>query len=303
MSSTQFLKWLLIIFTALWIIWFFTGGPQRQTSQRGIFILPISSPENTVWTAYDRKSSSGETDNTEQVKTNVETIQELAGKSLYSDKITLRSGNASVDQVDREYLMLEASQNNTNRINITGWTLESAVSGKSITIGEGAYLPFTGTVNTQEPIFLSPGSRVYITTGRSPIGTSFRTNICTGYLEQFQDFSPSLRTNCPRPEDESDFIISGPNALNDQCIDFVERIPRCQINTKQIPIDMQYECSLYITSKINYNTCVTNHKNEPGFYDLEWRVFLNRDEELWKSKRETIKLLDNNNNLVDTITY
>jgi len=66
---------------------------------------------------------------------------------------------------------------------------------------------------------------------------------------------------------------------------------------------MQYECAVFIGSKINYNSCVKKHKNKKGFYTASWRLFLNRGKELWKSRRETLKLFDSNGKLVDTVTY
>ena len=305
MSGGQLLKWFIIIFIGLWLVWFFTGGPERKSSQGGTYIKPLENPLNDSWTFYNKKlpfSTSGKK-NSEELRENLEKAQEIAGVSSYNDKIILKKGNAKDDDFNQEYLILEASDKNKNKINITGWIIESAITGKKITIDKASYLPYTSKVNYQENIFLSPGDKVYLTTGRSPIGTSFKVNLCTGYFEQFQDFTPYLKKECPRPENESDFITSGPNRLNDDCIDYVEKIPRCEIVTKSLPLDMQYECGAYITNKINYNSCVDRHKNEPNFYKPEWRIFLNREEELWKQKRETIKLLDNNGNLVDTITY
>ncbi len=301
MTAGQFLKWLIVIFIGLWVVWVFTGGPERGTSQGGIFIKPSDSIENS-WKTYNKnKFTIGQS--TEKIQEDLEKAQEIVGVSSYKDKVIIKNGYASNDDPNREYLIIESSKKNKEKINITDWTLESVITGKKIAIKKASYLPYTSTVNTEEPIFLSPGDKAFITTGRSPIGVSFRTNLCTGYLEQFQDFYPTLKKQCPRPEDEKDFITTGPNRLNDECIDYTERIPRCTLVTKSLPIDMQYECSLYISSKINYNSCVGNHKNEEIFYGSEWRIFLNRDEELWKSRRETIKLLDGNGNFVDSITY
>lgn len=324
MDALGSLKWLVIIFVGLWIVWFFTGGPQRETSQGGIFIEPASHSQNS-WKTYsngfslfgnktsnsenspDKESIAEQLDDAEnelkQIRRELEKAQEIAGSSVYRDKIILKYGNAKRSDVDEEYLIIKSSRNNEGRIGITNWTIGSVVTGKKITIGKSSYLPYTSRINTQEPIYIYPGDKVYITTGRSPIGTSFRTNICTGYLEQFQNFNPSLKRSCPLPEDENDFVTIGPNAFNDQCIDYIEGLPRCEINTKTLPLTMQNECITYIGREINYNSCVDKHKSDPDFYGSEWRIFLNRGDELWKSKRETIKLLDANGKLVDTVTY
>ena len=55
--------------------------------------------------------------------------------------------------------------------------------------------------------------------------------------------------------------------------------------------------------KINYNSCIDKHKNDENFYRGEWRVYLSRDTELWKSKREVIKLIDEKGKDIGTITY
>lgn len=31
-----------VVFAAIFILWFFTGGPQRATSDKGVFIQPIA---------------------------------------------------------------------------------------------------------------------------------------------------------------------------------------------------------------------------------------------------------------------
>ena len=66
-----------------------------------------------------------------------------------------------------------------------------------------------------------------------------------------------------------------------------------------IPEDIGPECTAYVTSKINYNTCVDKHRLDSDFYKPEWRVYLNRPEELWDSRREFIKLLDQNKQTID----
>ena len=41
MDALKDLKWLLIIMSAMWIIWFFTGGPARMESKKP-FIKPVA---------------------------------------------------------------------------------------------------------------------------------------------------------------------------------------------------------------------------------------------------------------------
>ncbi len=45
-SAKTDLKWVLFFLAILWFIWFFTGGPNRYESKKGIYIKP-SDPVNT----------------------------------------------------------------------------------------------------------------------------------------------------------------------------------------------------------------------------------------------------------------
>jgi cell division protein FtsX len=45
------------------------------------------------------------------------------------------------------------------------------------------------------------------------------------------------------------------------------------------------------------------HKNDQGFYDPTWWVYLGRDDSLWKTRREIIDLLDQNGKIIDSTTY
>ncbi len=46
MDALKELKWFLLILALLWIVWFFTGGPQRFESINKPFIQPITSPNS-----------------------------------------------------------------------------------------------------------------------------------------------------------------------------------------------------------------------------------------------------------------
>ncbi len=226
--------------------------------------------------------------------------------SSYEGLVTLNKARASREDVDDEYLIINVSKNATGSINIGGWKIRSTISGNSVTIPYATYLLRLGGENNEFPISAQPGDKIYVSTGSSPIGVSFRINLCTGYLEQFQDFSPSLPRKCPRAEDEipPEYAFgSGPNAFNSDCIDFIEKISLCKINTKDIPYQMQTQCQEFVTKEINYNACATKHKNESDFYGNEWRLYLKRDVELWREQREVIELVDSNNLVVDVITY
>jgi len=197
-----------------------------------------------------------------------------------------------------------AGRNNDSSINISNWRLVSPISGKNLALGEAVHLIFSGSVNERQSVIFRPGDTAYVTTGRSPVGYSFLVNKCSGYFTQFQKFYPSLSKKCPLPKDEIlDFDGDQSIFIDNQCMDFVNRIRRCTVSTAPTPLWMSSACQEAIVEEINYNSCIEKHKNDADFRVPEWRLYLRRDSELWREKREIIKLLDENGKTVDYITY
>ncbi|MFZ2522349.1 MAG: hypothetical protein WAX44_03960 [Minisyncoccia bacterium] len=203
---------------------------------------------------------------------------------------------------NQEYAVIRVTGNLPSPIRVTGWTIRSSETGVSVEIPKGAYLYFSNSPNYEEDIYLVSLDTLYLITGTSPIGVSFRTNKCIGYLSQFQNFLPGLYTNCPIPRNENlSSIPRSPN--NDACLDYIESFPACRIQTQSLPVSWSYECTNFIYSKINYPSCVNTHKSDKDFYGQEWRVYLKRSEKLWKEKRERIVLYDENRKIVDWVSY
>ena len=186
---------------------------------------------------------------------------------------------------------------------ITDWKLKGKI-GLDIAIGKGAsYIYANIASQPQEDIYLKPGEKVIIVTGKSPLGTSFKLNKCAGYFEQFHEFTPELNTECPLLRDEE--LPSNLNN-NDQCLDYIERVSSCQ-TIVSIPYKysskLSSSCQDYVTQNANYKTCLEKHKDDADFYLPEWRVYLERSEEMWKKKRETITLYDDKNSIIDSRSY
>jgi len=211
-------------------------------------------------------------------------------------------------------LELTANSGNESDVPVTGWTLESVVTGQRATIKGGTHLPYPGVVNTVSTIFMAPRDKLLVTTGRSPIGVNFRVNMCTGYFEQYQNYSPRLRKECQSPVDEFDEFSLVPTTNvriekddREICRDFVvDNIDRCEINRVDLSdteLRLTNQCKDFIESTYTYSGCVANHKFDTGFYKNEWRVFLGSYAELWREKREIIRLLDQNGLTVDIIDY
>lgn len=224
--------------------------------------------------------------------------------SPYEGQVTLRRGNVRTDDADREYLIIEASSRNERAINITNWAVESYVTGRRRWIEEGARIYIRGRVNDRDPIWLEPGERAYIISGESPVGISFHENMCTGYLLEHQDFVPQISRACPSAFDEMDDY--GKIRLDDdECYEFVEDIRRCEIPTEEDieDADLTRSCTFFLEEYLSYNACVRNHRYEPFFDEGEWYIYLKREEELWRTEREIIKLTDLERKTVDVIEY
>ena len=222
--------------------------------------------------------------------------------SPYAGLVTLEIGGAGNSDPKQEYIVLRTSYNLERSITLSGWSLQEDASNTKVTIGQAAQIPFLGQINVDSPITLPANSVVYITTGRSPNGASFRVNQCTGYFEQFQDFNPQLSLECPYPEDE---ILRNPSAGGGDgaCLSYIQNAPRCILAVNALPRDIQSSCQTFIVNELSYNGCINAHKNEPNFYRNEWRVFLNRDQEVWRNQNERIRLLDENGKVIDVIGY
>ncbi|OHA25937.1 MAG: hypothetical protein A3D52_00260 [Candidatus Taylorbacteria bacterium RIFCSPHIGHO2_02_FULL_44_36] len=209
-------------------------------------------------------------------------------------------GYGDKDAADQEYLSIQTESGITEKIRLTGLTLKSAITGVKVEIGRGVYLYFSGTINSPQDIYLGPGETAYIVTGRSPLGVSLRVNKCLGYLAKNQNFTPYLYSDCPAVRNEP--LPKAPNNLNDKCLDYIENFPTCTTFTTG-ELELSPECNNFLIEKTTYSYCVQAHKNDKGFYQANWRIYLSRDETLWKSKRETIELLDQNGKLIDSVSY
>jgi len=311
---------IIIILIGLGVAWVVTGGPARVEKERGIQNPSVSIEEERTYRSLPEGTENGnETLGKEkierelqkvekelrEVQKELEYIKKFGERSPYQGKITIERSFSGAKQKtpQKEYLIIKAAKDNEERVIITDWRFESSITGKSAAIKSGTSLPSSGSVNSETAIVLLPGDRAYVTTGRSPVGTSFRTNLCSGYFEQFQDFSPSLRRVCPDPDDELIDFGNGVSVTDDACYDYVRRLSRCSMVVTSTPLSVTNACWNFVTQNINYSGCVANHRGDPNFFGSEWRIFLGRSEELWRERREVIKLLDAEKRIVDTLTY
>jgi hypothetical protein len=187
-------------------------------------------------------------------------------------------------------------------VTISGWYLTSEITGKAGLIPYGARTPTSGIVNPEKPIVLNPGETALIYTGRSPIGTSFEENKCSGYLESFQRFVPSFYNNCPDPKTELMAFYGAYYARDVSCVDYVKRLPRCE--TVLFPPDeLSGACKNFVKKYYSYNGCITAHYKDDDFYQGTWRVYLGLNDSMWRRQNEVVKLLDAGKRTIDAFAY
>lgn len=223
-----------------------------------------------------------------------------AGAAEAPDKETVGISNGSAGSINaaEEYVRIRANRDNKEPLDITGWTLKNR-NGERLAIGGGAILPYSAQVNRQENIMLAPDDEAVIITGKSPIGASFRLNLCTGYFNQFQKFTPSLPKDCPAANKTPELY----DMYDDACIATVEKQPRCT-TLVSVPFGSSNACGEYLNRHLNYNGCVDDYKNDKNFFSpKKWYVYLGRDSEFWPGTRGTIKLFDRDGNLAAETTY
>ncbi len=235
-----------------------------------------------------------------QSQTQTTTSTTSANSSAYADKITFNWGSYT-NNANQEYVEVDASQSNTNPVDITGWKLLHNGTNASVTIPHSTNLYSANTPSDTDDVWLYPGDRAYIITGMSPIGYGMRANKCSGYLSQFNTFNPSLYTSCPTPRAESANIPQSP--INNNCLDLIDSTGSCTIRPQALDNTYTSECQQLFSTTLTYQGCVDKHSKNSDFYSPhEWYVYLKRDSSLWNVERESVTLFDMNGKAVGTIS-
>lgn len=232
----------------------------------------------------------------------IEEAKTFGDPSPYRGKVVLSQGSATESTPDTEYLMLEASWDNTAPISLGGWSLQSALTGLRGYIQRAAHPFLMGAVNSQSDIYLDPGASATVSSGVSPVGTSFRENLCTGYLAGLQAFEPPLERSCPSPSDSLSLTPENLRTYGEACYDFVQTVPSCTF-PREVPSNISPECHLFLANNLSYNGCVQNHRHRSDFARDSWRLYLNAYGELWRNSHDIIRLLDAEGRTVDYISY
>lgn len=283
----------------------FTGGdvsgsfirlPWQIDSPRGPDISSIASEEGAGGQTPEEYAAAYEKLNERAIE-----LQTFGEPSPYAGSVSI-SGNAVREgAAAREYLELRASGSAPRTI--TGWSLQSAVSGLRIFIPPAAS-PFTlGTLNPVGNISLAPKESAIVVSGSSPLGVSFKENMCSGYLNELRSFTPEISSACPSP---SDILVETPDSLRiygGSCFDYVQTVPQCHFPGTVYPSTISAPCRTLLANTLSYNGCVQAHRYDPSFEQPTWRVYLNSRTELWDDAHDIIRLMDAEGRTVDVYTY
>lgn len=295
----------------LGVVWAISGGADKNyTSGQPFLGFKIPYGESLTGNRSSLPSSFEETVSRAQeefarIQGQLGRTRDFGEVSPYWGKVTIVKSSSGPRETtpDTEYLTLDISYRNTEPIVLTGWTLQSMITNTSVTIGQATKVSTSGNVDIEQPLLAQARDRITVLTGHSPIGISFQLNKCSGYLEQFQDFNPPISRQCPAAEDELRFADSDPAQFGDACLRFIDNLPRCEYQINSLPEAFPDSCHLFITEKINYSSCVKNHRDDVDFFQPEWRVYLKGESQLWQKEREIIRLLDSSGKTVDVFSY
>ncbi len=219
--------------------------------------------------------------------------------SPYADRVSI----ANIYNVGtfNEYAVLNVQNDPGQSVVLSGWKLKSLVTGGEMTIGGAANIPDFGLPSDAPIIISDRRANVVVSHAISPINKSFRVNICVGYLDQNDNFLPSLGRQCPSPYKDAPPVS---NQINNKCLDYLDTIPYCRIpKERDYPEDISRSCEDYIKENINYTTCVKNHRFDENFFVSEWRVFSKVRGILWIKDRDVIQLIDSAGKVVDTYRF
>lgn len=305
------------IFVVIFFVWLLIGGPARPISWSGPTLSPpqelgggtyLSLPRAPFGLGGTNISLPGSSDGGGYVggssynqQTPSLTGVAFGTPSPYRGIVRL-SHYVSSPASQNETIELFVSQSANVPVTISGWTLKSETTGKIVTIPQGTEIPTTGTINATQDIVIAPGKSATLITGRSPLGGSFRENKCIGYYSSFQKFTPPLPQSCPLPSDELERFYGPGYASDTYCIEYVKKLPRCQVNLTPPP-NASNACSTFMTNRLHYNGCVEVHRNDADFLGDTWRVYLGRTEPLWRTRYEVVKLIDKEGKTVDAFAY
>ena len=307
------------VFVFIFLVWIATGGPIHPIAFTGPRLAQpqelgggtyLSLPRAPFGIGGSSNVSLPGSSNGQGSSGSNTVVPTLSGGTLFGSPSPYRgavrmnhyvSGAGSADPKN-EYIEIYVARDAGVPVNLSGWTISSDATGNATIIPKGTEVPTSGTVNAVQDIVLTPGERALVISGQSPIGASFKENKCIGYFSTFQSFSPPLPQNCPTPSDELASGYGTGYIRDAACIDYVNKLSRCQVALTPPP-GASSACQSFLVKYLNYNGCVDAHRSDADFEGDTWRLYLGRMIAMWRTKNEVVKLLDNNGKTVDAFSY
>ncbi|QQR82218.1 hypothetical protein IPJ70_02965 [Candidatus Campbellbacteria bacterium] len=266
---------------------------------------------NNDGTISDAEYKQGELDRIAQELLSISQATQKAldekNRSPYYGMVNLEYGNTYTDSSREEYVVVAASSNNPAPIVISGWKLESIISGTRVSIPQGvALLEGAYPQRHEQNVFLAPGERAIINSRYAVgINTGFLENKCTGYIDPRYTISPPLTRSCPSLKNEnlSTFGIT-PSAFHntdayDTCMDGIESARSCERGSYASTTPSI--CKAFIKKYSTYDGCLELHKTDSDFFGDTWRLFLGSNKDVWRNEREAIALIDDSGKVVDIL--
>lgn len=319
---------LVFIILAALLLWVIGGGPRRayENVTSIDFALPITPNEGVgfrlPWQPIELFPTidiTGAVNEMEEKKTPEEelaslveeydrlersshTLQFLGKPSPYAGKVYIgKNSYIRAESAAQEYVDIVAS-GDSESVMIAGWSLESALSGVRVYLPPAASPFRMGTTNTFIPTTLSKNESARIFSAPSPVGVSFKENMCTGYLNQFQNFDPLLPERCPAPSSVLPLTEQNLVRYGDECFSLIQTLQNCRF-PQDIPHTVTAACRTFLSDTLSYNGCVRDNSFRPEFNGSTWYLFIGSSRELWRNSHDAIRLLDTEGRTVDVFTY
>ena len=185
----------------------------------------------------------------------------------------------------------------TSTVDITGWEIKTNHGGEFIPQAENLYYPVGVAPESDIILTLSASNIQYVNIYSNSAPNNLRLNSCMGYLNSTGQFNPGFAYDCPEPDRSQITQFTG------ACQNYILSLSGCEQPNFDSPYfpTKDYECEDYLQGKYNYNWCISNYGNQPGFLENEWRVWMGSSP--LDPYHDNVELLDRNGLVVDAYSY
>lgn len=187
---------------------------------------------------------------------------------------------------------LTAYLNKGETMDITGWAIRGSYGGAFIPQAQAVY-SFGGAFGN---IVLQNSQRVRIFSGPALKG-NFRLNKCLGYIQDTSSLVPAVPKSCPT------ISRAATEALSSPCQRYVSSLKTCEVPSANPPVPYDdFSCRDFL-SKLNYVSCVEQHKNDPDFLKNEWYVWLGNQLNVFNPLYGKVQLVNRQGKVVSEYKY